>query len=349
MDTSIGNKRIDHLDTCKGILIILVIIGHAIEIVDFNYTGYFFKLIYSFHMPAFFIISGFFTNISKWKSKGFKAFLVSRIQKYLIPYFIFEYLQGAIVVFLLSHNEIQDVIPEVILILVRSFTIYVNYIPSWFLITLFFSTLLIYLLDNKNIKVIVCEIVILICVTIIGKYLLQIWYDLSIKDLILFTIRITISSVFMLIGLLWRRIDLSKINSPIIKVGCLALTISIPFFTDWWSISSFTITFVTLFVITGISGTYLVVSLSKLINCKALQFIGRESLLIFGTHQLIRNILQFRFTDIYYSKYAIPVYLVGVVLLEAIAIPLLNKCVPFLSGKKTLSLPRANDPAKSSI
>ena len=58
-------NRIDSLDICKGILIILVVVGHAIEIVDPAHKSYFIKLIYSFHMPAFFIISGFLFNTRK--------------------------------------------------------------------------------------------------------------------------------------------------------------------------------------------------------------------------------------------------------------------------------------------
>ena len=330
------NKRIDHLDTCKGILMILVVIGHAIEIVDTEYIGYWFKVIYAFHMPAFFIISGFFLNLSKWKSKGFKAFLISRCQKILIPYFFFEYIYGIIVTFILCHPEQQDVITEGILIFIRAFTIYVNYIPSWFLITLFFSALLVYLLDNKDNKVIVCEIVILLAVTIIGKHFWEIKNEDYIKDLLLFAIRITLSSAFILIGLLWRRIDLTKINTPVITVGCLTLTLVIPYFTEWPSISSFTITYISLFVITGVAGTSVVVALSKIINCKALQFIGRESLLIMGTHQVVKAILLYLFPKIYCSMYVIPIYLIGVVVFEVIAVPLLNKCVPFLVGKKDL-------------
>lgn len=330
------NKRIDHLDTCKGLLIILVVIGHAIEILDTEYTGYWFKVIYSFHMPAFFIISGYFLNLTKWKEKGFFKFLLSRIQKNLIPYFFFEFLYGAIVRFVIFHQEWNEVMDHLHTILIKSFTIYVNYVPSWFLITLFFSAILVYLLDNKDNKVLVCEIVILLLATYIGRLIMEVRFDIT-RDYLLIFIRTTLSSVFMMIGLLWRRVDLSKINSRIITVGCLALTLVIPYFTEWPSISSFNITYISLFVITGVTGTCVVVAFSKIVNCKALQFIGKESLLIMGTHQLVKAVLSYRFPDLYCTLLVIPVYLVGVVALEVIAIPLLNKCVPSLVGKNSLS------------
>ena len=42
-------KRLDYLDRAKGILIILVVIGHIWQ------SGPVFNVIYSFHMPAFFV------------------------------------------------------------------------------------------------------------------------------------------------------------------------------------------------------------------------------------------------------------------------------------------------------
>lgn len=48
--TTSSTERVNFLDIAKGILIILVVIGHS----NYSYTQY----IYWFHMPAFFIISG---------------------------------------------------------------------------------------------------------------------------------------------------------------------------------------------------------------------------------------------------------------------------------------------------
>lgn len=57
-------KRQIWADSLKGILILLVVLGHAIqgvlsETADSNHI---YNLIYSFHMPAFFAISGFFVK-----------------------------------------------------------------------------------------------------------------------------------------------------------------------------------------------------------------------------------------------------------------------------------------------
>ena len=46
-------KRIEYIDIARGIAIILMVIGHVV-------SGYKRAIIFSFHMPLFIIISGFF-------------------------------------------------------------------------------------------------------------------------------------------------------------------------------------------------------------------------------------------------------------------------------------------------
>lgn len=61
------NQRLDFLDAAKGIGIILVILGHAfrdeMRIVS-NFCEFVYQTIYFFHMPLFFVISGFTFGIS---------------------------------------------------------------------------------------------------------------------------------------------------------------------------------------------------------------------------------------------------------------------------------------------
>jgi fucose 4-O-acetylase-like acetyltransferase len=55
------SKRIEYLDIAKGIGILLVVLGHN----DFEVISLFVqRLIYSFHMPMFFFLSGYFINAS---------------------------------------------------------------------------------------------------------------------------------------------------------------------------------------------------------------------------------------------------------------------------------------------
>ncbi|MFD2246362.1 acyltransferase family protein [Pontibacter ruber] len=67
-------NRIDHIDVARGLLILLVILGHS----PFQYSRY----LYWFHMPAFFIISGMLHK----QPKGTVEFLSKRFFNLIIPY-----------------------------------------------------------------------------------------------------------------------------------------------------------------------------------------------------------------------------------------------------------------------
>ncbi|MEH7127363.1 acyltransferase family protein, partial [Neobacillus drentensis] len=72
-----GNKsRLEYLDIAKGILIILVVLGHS------SFSNRF--VIYWFHMPAFFIISGLL-----YRNK-YSVNLINNIKSLFIPYISFS-------------------------------------------------------------------------------------------------------------------------------------------------------------------------------------------------------------------------------------------------------------------
>lgn len=72
--------RMEWLDSVKAIGMILVYIGHC------NISGWN-LYIYLFHMPLFFIISGFLWNAEKNRSMKFKDFARKKFKAYIIPYF----------------------------------------------------------------------------------------------------------------------------------------------------------------------------------------------------------------------------------------------------------------------
>lgn len=77
--SSAHHTRIGYLDIAKGIGIILVVMGHN----DFSVLSpFFFKLIYSFHMPLFFFMSGIFFK----PDLSFLTLLRRRFDSVLKPY-----------------------------------------------------------------------------------------------------------------------------------------------------------------------------------------------------------------------------------------------------------------------
>ena len=76
-------KRNSIIDIAKGIGIALVILGHITDNSDCK------QLIYMFHMPLFFFISGISFKYSYTKDSSFKKFFRKKIKSIMIPYFIF--------------------------------------------------------------------------------------------------------------------------------------------------------------------------------------------------------------------------------------------------------------------
>lgn len=70
--------RVDYIDILRAIGIISMIMGHI------QFGNIFNKWIHIFHMPMFFIISGFF-----YKEKNFSTMIKRRIRTLIIPYFVF--------------------------------------------------------------------------------------------------------------------------------------------------------------------------------------------------------------------------------------------------------------------
>lgn len=75
-------------DNIKTVLIILVVLGHALEEISLEHEyGIIRACIYSFHMPAFIFISGYFSVGGGAQTKVKKLLLiVGYLISYLIPF-----------------------------------------------------------------------------------------------------------------------------------------------------------------------------------------------------------------------------------------------------------------------
>lgn len=81
------------VDVCKGLLTLLVVLGHCIQYgmgqeyreTDAYFDNFLYRTIYCFHMPAFMIISGYFFANSCKKTASIPQMLKKRILSMLIP------------------------------------------------------------------------------------------------------------------------------------------------------------------------------------------------------------------------------------------------------------------------
>ncbi|WP_338781316.1 acyltransferase family protein [Metabacillus sp. FJAT-52054] len=128
--------RDSYFDNAKFLLIILVVFGHLIRsFIDNNDVMlHIYKFIYTFHMPAFILVSGYF-------AKGFrKEGYVGKIAKKLIvPYLIFQGIYSVYYYLIQKQDKIElnPLDPQWSL---------------WFLLSLFFWNLMLFLFTKTNWK-----------------------------------------------------------------------------------------------------------------------------------------------------------------------------------------------------
>lgn len=77
------NNRIEWIDICKGLGMILVVLGHT-GLSKISQVAY--DWIYSFHMPLFYLLSGLCFNNDKYRK--FNIYIKRRLKTLILPFFI---------------------------------------------------------------------------------------------------------------------------------------------------------------------------------------------------------------------------------------------------------------------
>lgn len=121
-------ERESYFDNAKFILIFLVVFGHLMQSFITEYTSIrvLYIYIYTFHMPAFVLISGFFA-----KSFHKPGYIIKMTKKLILPYVFFQCVYSVFYYFLLGKSSfsIEFFAPEWSL---------------WFLLSLFFWNVMLF-------------------------------------------------------------------------------------------------------------------------------------------------------------------------------------------------------------
>lgn len=135
-------SRQNWIDLAKGIGIILVVYGHVARGLDaagLYRDQHSFALvdgvIYSFHMPLFFLLSGLFFQ-SSLKHDGAGALMGKKVDTLLYPYVVWSLIQGGIAIALSHYTNTPTRISDITTILWQPLD------QFWFLYALFFIFLL---------------------------------------------------------------------------------------------------------------------------------------------------------------------------------------------------------------
>lgn len=148
------DKRNKKIDMLRGIAVLAVLLGHAIQrglVVDYLENP-FFKIIYSFHMPLFMVLSGYL--LFKYSDRLNLTFIKKRFLKLIIPTIVWSYLiyfvRNLWFVGIKPFIPFPDSVVEYTKILLK----YPDYI-IWFLYIVFICNIIFFLKKNiikSNIK-----------------------------------------------------------------------------------------------------------------------------------------------------------------------------------------------------
>ena len=293
------NKRDKTIDVLKGIGIILMVVGHS------RCPQPLYDFIYTFHMPLFFIASGYFFNCKSITTK--QQFFIKKIKGIYKPFVICS------LAFLLLHNLffhigiINDVygndtfvshpysIKKIIQIALNIIFRMDQYEPFllgayWFMRALFISSLFLCYgtwFMNKKIKSVDKSILVLSVLCLLAGGLLK-YKHIYIPYVAQGGYREMVGVFFLGAGYMLRKyISILQNNNIAFFISVIVLTTLYYIHPASLELKS---TFIdwTIIPFSGISGTYIVYCISKKVSekCNILAYLGQKSIWILSLHLL---------------------------------------------------------------
>ncbi|MEA4917162.1 acyltransferase family protein [Proteiniphilum sp.] len=275
--------RKNYIDILKGIGIFFVVLGHVTRMPELR------VFIWNFHMPLFFLISGFLYNPTKYPD--FKGFFKSKFKSIYIPYVLF--FLATFLYWVLIERRFRGGEYSILHQFLGLFygTIEGNHLhfngPLWFLPCLFLVELMFYYISRIKNKVGI--IAVLIVSFTIGSLIQQ--YNLNILPFGLHTAFFGL--VFYGIGFLSKQqensfMNLSFLFKMMLLVGCLYVQILAVQNGYQGNIETSPIYFIPI----ALCGILFWAVVSLLVNKnKILEYLGINSLVIMSVHEPIYRFL----------------------------------------------------------
>ncbi len=284
--------RIDYIDIARGIAIILMVVGHCIAIKT-KWTWQIRKIIFSFHMPFFIIVSGMFFK----ENRKLTDIIVNSIKKLLIPYEITIIVTNIILnIFLDNSMTVCGTIKQII---VGYAGINSNQVAQlWFIPFLIASQIIFYILKKISkqddlLLGIMCTVISMLGIYLGKKHIfLVVWsFDITLACI-----------VFYYIGYIFNKFNLfEKILNNKKIIFLIILTYIVGMLFDHIEIANRTYPEGFTCYVTAVCGSLIVLKISKLIEIfskiltKILKWYGKNSIYVLCLHYM-----EYRLID--YSK-----------------------------------------------
>ncbi len=312
------------LDLSKGIAISLVVIGHC-----YSAENYILQLIYAFHMPFFFIVSGML-YAGKW-TESVQFNFKRHLKRLLIPYFIFEMLFAVLLAVL---NRTESFWHNMNAYITGSVLIGSGLNATWYLmciliVLILFVSILKYVSDKK------LQIICIALAGIAGLYI-------PVHGLLIPLWRSMVGLLFFAVGFYGNKLFMR----PITVAALFPLTglyMSLAYANGRVSIASMLYGNELLYVVNGVLGTYLLIQVAIKLNRKreyaVLEFFGKNSIILLCTHmpmiEIIRWVNYKMFDNILLKLGWMEGILFGaiILLIQCFVVPFCNRYLKFMFGK----------------
>ncbi|MBQ3528230.1 MAG: acyltransferase [Clostridia bacterium] len=277
-----NTKRIGWLDSAKGFAIILVVLGHmALGITTagmFKESGVWLealeRFIYSFHMPLFWIVSGYTFYLAYCKNREERAYRYkNQLLNSIYVYFLFSTVQWTIQFVFSSVTNTKVSLADLLLMPIRPMS------PYWFTFVLVFYYVVFYAFEKVKLPE-TAKLIIVAVLSALGNPLdidIVIPLRILLVHMLLFYLGIYFAKVkAMIADSAWAMILLSVAAVTLIFVDTVFDIPYIPMVSDVLVPAAAGLFFFNLFY-----------KLSYLNNSRFLCFMGKYSLEIYVTHCII--------------------------------------------------------------
>ena len=291
-------KRISYIDIARAFAIIFIVFGHTIvHSVHLKQNAY--TLVYSFHVPLFFLISGYVFKVKD----NFLGFFLNKFIRIMIPYFIWAVaflipymILGEDVSSNLEVNAGFNIKQQLINIIYGNGNLSALrqnsslwFLPALFSMEIIFYFIIKYLDKNKNTKYIL----------MLGMLILGYLCSKYLKFVFLWGINTTIClGIFFYIGYILKRDNLLEKSKYFNNIYFFIGTIIIGTFSCFLNYRNvncmdYEYGYYILAILSGISFSMAILYISKKIESnKILEYVGRNTMGIVIFHKLIVLVFQ---------------------------------------------------------
>lgn len=325
------NERINFIDYTKGYGILLVVMSHIMPY--FDILKFWYHYIEGYHMTLFFIIAGVLNSYRNKDGESWKKFVLKRYKSLIIPYIYFSLFNTTLkfAVLLVEHNMTKEVFnSEMVELLIKGNG------TVWFLVTLFLTELMYRFVSkfkSKMLSVLLALVCLILCFLVKNTP----------YPLVVVILRVMAAYSFYVSGILLGKYVLQKysINS---YFGTLLVFLGLFSFYKLGSNYSF---FYANFqnplgsILTIYLSSFGFIFIFKNINrdFKIWSYIGRNSLIIMLVHPIVLLFYSYPAKGTflllpYITQWMILISVfVTIIVVNVIAIQIINKKIPFIIGK----------------